>query len=85
MRLFKILSETKVSILEKLLENEACCSNLSECLGKDISTVSRHLHELEEANLLSLEKEGKHLRCRVRNPEKLGKLIVLGKELEKGV
>jgi len=85
MRFFKILSETKVGILERLLHDEACCSNLSECLGKDVSTVSRHLHELEEAGLLSLERDGKHLRCRVKQPEKLRKLLALGKELEKGV
>ena len=85
MRLFKILSETKINILEKLLRSEACCSNLSECLGKDISTVSRHLHELEDVNLLTLKKEGKHLRCKVRNPKKLRKLLDLGRELENGV
>ena len=84
MRLFKILSETKVRILEKLLSSEECCSNLSKCLGKDISTVSRHLHELEAANILALKKDGKMLKCRVKQPDKVRKLIALGKELEKG-
>jgi DNA-binding transcriptional ArsR family regulator len=85
MELFKILSKTKVELLERLLKDEECCSNLSRCLGKDISTVSRHLHQLERAGLIGLHREGRNVSCTVRNPEKLRLLLALGKELEKGV
>jgi len=85
MELFKILSKTKVELLERLLKDEECCSNLSKCLGKDVSTVSRHLHQLEHANLIELRRDGKNVSCRVKNPEKLRRLLALGRELEKGV
>lgn len=56
---FKALGHpSRVFIVEKLKEREHCVCELSEMIGADISTVSRHLSILRKAGVLRDRKEG---------------------------
>jgi len=80
--IFKALSNPhRLRIFLRLLEScpEGCCSTddsgacacvgeVSRNLGIVPSTVSHHIKELDRAGLIELERNGKHILCRV-NPE----------------
>ena len=59
---------TRLFILEELAEAPHCVCELTEMVGADISTVSKHLAVLKNAGLVGSEKKGKqvwyHLRMR---------------------
>jgi len=56
---FKALGHpSRVFILEKLKETEHCVCELSEMIGADMSTVSRHLGILKKAGIVADRKEG---------------------------
>lgn len=59
---------TRLFMLEKLGEAPHCVCELTEMVGSDISTVSKHLALLKNAGLVGTEKKGKqvwyHLRMR---------------------
>ena len=48
--------ETRLFILSVLAGGERCVRDLTQMIGSDISTVSRHLSILRSAGLLSSEK-----------------------------
>ncbi len=84
-RILKALAcETRIKIIEELLKNPKCAKDLSSCVGKDISTISRHLEILERAGILKIKKEGKRINVEIRNPDILKKLFeileVMGSE-----
>ena len=58
---------TRLFIVEELSRRRLCVAELSELIGADISTVSRHLSQLRKAGLLDYEREGNciyyHLLC----------------------
>ena len=80
--LFALGSETRLKMLECLLKGKCDCSLLAECAKKDPSTISRHLDKLEEAGLIELKRQGKHVHCTVKKKDKLKKLFQALKELE---
>jgi DNA-binding transcriptional ArsR family regulator len=83
MQVFSVLSsESRLKILESILEKETCCESLEKCFKLDISTISRHLHSLEKANLIEITKNGKHIELKPKNKSKVKKLLLLAKELE---
>ena len=45
-------------MVEALVEGEMCVCDLTEVVGSDISTVSKHLAVLKAAGLVSVEKRG---------------------------
>lgn len=58
---------TRLFIIDKLSEKDYCVCELSQMIGADISTVSKHLSILKNAGILSIRKEKNnvyyHLEC----------------------
>lgn len=56
---FKALGHpSRAFIVEKLREADHCVCELSELIGADMSTVSRHLSVLRKAGIVTDRKEG---------------------------
>jgi len=68
-------SKTRIDILKLLMEGENHIGRLAEKLGKDISTMSRHIDCLQRANFIVTRKEGKLLICRIKNKAALNNLF----------
>jgi len=47
---------TRMFIIDKLNEKEHCVCELTEMIGADISTVSKHLSVLKNAGIISADK-----------------------------
>lgn len=83
-KLFKALgSETRLKILQELLEKPQCQINLQKCIKRDISTISRHIRELEEVGLVRVERIGKETQVLIKNKKMLKKLLEVGECLMK--
>jgi ArsR family transcriptional regulator len=58
---------TRLFIIDELSRQECCVCELTEMIGADTSTVSKHLTILKNAGLVKDEKRGTmvyyHLRC----------------------
>ncbi len=58
---------TRLFIVEELAKGERCVCELTDMVGADISTVSKHLSLLKAAGLVKDEKRGQqifyHLQC----------------------
>jgi DNA-binding transcriptional ArsR family regulator len=61
---------TRRAILVRLAQGEATVGELAKPSDISLPAISRHLKVLEEASLISNEREGKHRRCRLK-PEAL--------------
>ncbi|MDD2714933.1 MAG: metalloregulator ArsR/SmtB family transcription factor [Candidatus Wallbacteria bacterium] len=58
-RILKALGHpTRLFIVDTLSKEQKCVCELTELVGADISTVSRHLSILKEAGILRIEKTG---------------------------
>jgi len=58
-RISKALAHpTRMFIVDKLNENEYCVHELTEMIGADTSTVSKHLSVLKNSGIISDEKRG---------------------------
>ena len=56
---FKALGHpSRIFILEKLIEREHCVGELTEMLGVEMPTVSKHLSILKNCGIISGRKEG---------------------------
>ncbi len=67
--LFKALGDpTRVGLLACLAKCGRFCSvgEVAECCSVDLSVVSRHLKQLEQADILESEKQGRSVLYRVR-------------------
>ena len=70
-RIFLALADpTRRAILARLAQGEATVGQLAEPFDISPPAISRHLKVLEEASLISNERQGKHRRCRLK-PEAL--------------
>lgn len=49
---------TRLFLLSELAKGERCVCDLTELVGADVSTVSKHLAILREAGLIASEKRG---------------------------
>lgn len=49
---------SRVLIAESLLEGERCVQDLTQIVGADISTVSKHLTVMKAVGLVEIEKRG---------------------------
>jgi ArsR family transcriptional regulator len=58
----------RMEIVERLSASEGCsgCSDMRESLPISAATLSHHLHELETAGLIAIEREGKFARLTLR-------------------
>ncbi len=80
-KLFKALAcESRIKILEKLLSgNQLCVTDLSKVLGKEKSTISRHLRYLKKVGLIEISKKDKILCLKIKKKDKIKKLLELAK------
>lgn len=68
-RVFKALGHpTRLFIVHQLADGEKCVCELTELIGSDMSTVSRHLSQLREAGILEQRKQGAMIFYRLRTP-----------------
>ena len=68
-KIFKAMAHpSRVLIVEELTEGERCVCDLTEKVGADISTVSKHLSVLKNAGLLLDEKRANQVFYRLRVP-----------------
>ena len=49
---------TRLFIIEQLSEKKHCVCELTEMIGADTSTISKHLSVLKNAGIVSMEKRG---------------------------
>ena len=59
---------SRVLIAETLIDGERCVCELTELVGADISTVSKHLSVMKNAGLVEIEKRGLNVYYRLRCP-----------------
>lgn len=77
--LLKVLAHpSRLMMIEALAKGEHCVRDLTDLVGHDISTVSKHLTLLREAGIVEDEKRGKQVYCRLRLPCVLHILYCLG-------
>ena len=61
-RLFRALgSPERLQLMERLLDEEHCVSQLAEELEEKVTTISQRLQQLHGARLLTKERRGKHV------------------------
>ena len=65
---------SRLCIVEDLAKRERCVCELTEMIGADMSTVSKHLTVLKQAGIVADEKRGAMVFYRLRVPC-LGKLF----------
>jgi ArsR family transcriptional regulator len=65
---------SRLCIVEELAKQEQCVCELTEIIGADMSTVSKHLTVLKHAGIIEDEKRGSMVVYRLRVPC-LGKLF----------
>jgi DNA-binding transcriptional ArsR family regulator len=65
---------SRLCIVEELAKHERCVCELTEMIGADMSTVSKHLTVLKQAGIVADEKRGAMVFYRLRVPC-LGKLF----------
>jgi DNA-binding transcriptional ArsR family regulator len=59
---------TRLFILDRLDEKEHCVCELTDLVGDDISTISRHLSVLRNAGLIASEKRNNNIFYRLLCP-----------------
>jgi ArsR family transcriptional regulator len=59
---------TRLFIVEELEKEERCVCDLTEMIGADMSTVSKHLSVLKQAGILIDDKRGNQVFYRLRVP-----------------
>ena len=68
--IFKALgSETRLKIIKTLMIKEHNVTDLTKISGKDQTTVSRHLANLQKANLITQRKIGRNVIYSISNSE----------------
>lgn len=56
----------RLFLFEELADKTYCVSELTEMVGLDVSTVSKHLSILKSAGLVNVEKKGKEVFYSIR-------------------
>jgi len=65
-RIFKaICHPSRLYIIDRLKNEPVCVSRLSEEIGDDISTISRHLKVLKEAGIILDVRDGNKIRYKL--------------------
>jgi ArsR family transcriptional regulator len=66
---FKALAHpSRLMIINELSHGERCVCDLTELVGHDISTVSKHLNLLKRSGIVADEKRGKQVYYRLKVP-----------------
>lgn len=68
-RIIKALAHaSRLMIVEELNNGKRCVSELTDLVGSDTSTVSKHLNVLKNAGLVFIEKQGTTVYYNLRMP-----------------
>ena len=68
-RIIKALAHpTRLFIVDELSRGERCVNELTDMIGVEMPTVSRHLSQLKSAGILEDEKRGSQVFYRLRVP-----------------
>lgn len=68
-RIVKALAHpTRLFIVDKLAQGERCVCELTDMIGVEMPTVSRHLGQLKNAGIVTDEKRGSQVFYRLRIP-----------------
>ena len=68
-RIVKALAHpTRLFIVDELAKGERCVNELTEMVGADMSTISRHLSVLKNVGVIMDEKRGLQVFYRLRTP-----------------
>ena len=68
-RIVKALAHpTRLFIVDELAKGERCVNDLTEMVGADMSTVSKHLSVLKSVGVIADEKRGLQVFYRLRTP-----------------
>ena len=68
-RIIKALAHpTRLFIVDELSRGERCVCELTDLIGVEMPTVSRHLSQLKSAGILEDEKRGSQVFYRLRVP-----------------
>jgi len=59
---------SRLIVVDELSRGERCVCELTECVGADISTVSKHLSLLKDAGIVDCQKRGVKVFYRLRVP-----------------
>lgn len=59
---------TRLFIVDQLSKSERCVCELTDMIGADTSTVSKHLSILKNAGIVSMEKRGSQVFYQLRVP-----------------
>ena len=59
---------SRLFIIEELEKEERCVCDLTEMIGADMSTVSKHLSVLKQAGIVTDDKRGNQVFYRLRVP-----------------
>jgi len=59
---------TRLFVVDELSKGERCVCDLTDMIGADISTVSKHLSVLKQAGIVADEKRGVQVWYRLRVP-----------------
>ncbi len=66
-RVLKALAHpSRLMMVDRLADGERCVCELTELVGADISTVSKHLSVLKEAGIVASDKRGLQVFYRLR-------------------
>jgi DNA-binding transcriptional ArsR family regulator len=68
-RILKALAHpSRLFMVEELSRGERCVCELTEMVGADMSTVSKHLSLLKSAGIVAVEKRGMQVYYRLKTP-----------------
>mgnify|MGYP001563431569 CR=1 FL=1 len=68
-RILKALAHpSRLFMVEELSRGERCVRELTEMVGADMSTVSKHLSLLRSAGIVAVEKRGMQVYYRLKTP-----------------
>jgi ArsR family transcriptional regulator, arsenate/arsenite/antimonite-responsive transcriptional repressor len=68
-RIIKAMAHpSRLFIIDELLQKERCVGELTDMIGADASTVSKHLSVLKNAGLVTDEKRGNSIYYNLRVP-----------------
>ncbi|RME31966.1 transcriptional regulator [Candidatus Woesearchaeota archaeon] len=78
-RFLKVLGdETKLKILQSLLDEEVCSCHFIRITGRAQSTVSTHLRDLEREGILQSRRQGRNIFYRISDPRVYALFTLLG-------
>lgn len=78
-RFLRILGdETKLKMIQRLLNGELCVCKLIPITGRAQSTVSAHLNDLEKIGILDSKRVGRYIHYKIKNKKVYGLCKLLG-------